>query len=299
MIYFIFLQIVMVLVSVAFLTLLERKILGCIQLRKGPNKVGFLGVLQPFSDGIKLFCKEVSLSLVSNFIPYLVAPVFSLFLSFFLWTLVPFISYGAKFNLSFLLVICAMRVSVYRIMVAGWSSNSKYSLLGRIRAGAQTISYEVSLIIIIVWREQHFVLSPLMLFKKLDLEGYLAKSSYLGWPLYLCLPLGLCWFITILAETNRTPFDLAEGESELVSGFNTEYIGVGFALIILSEYASILFISLLFSVVFGGMSFLIFCLVVYFYLWRRGSYPRYRYDNLMYLCWKSLLPVSLIFLCFY
>nr|QKG03059.1 NADH dehydrogenase subunit 1 [Clione limacina] len=291
MIYFIFLQVVMVLVSVAFLTLLERKILGYIQLRKGPNKVGFLGILQPFSDGVKLFCKEVSLPLVSNFMPYLVAPVFSLFLSFFLWTLVPFISYGAKFNLSFLLVICAMSVSVYSIMVAGWSSNSKYSLLGSIRAGAQTISYEVSLIIII--------LSPLMLFKKLDLEGYLVKSSYVGWPLYLCLPLGLCWFITILAETNRTPFDLAEGESELVSGFNTEYMGVGFALIMLSEYASILFMSLLFSVVFGSMSFLMFCLVVYSYLWSRGSYPRYRYDNLMHLCWKSLLPTSLMFLCFY
>lgn len=291
MIYFIFLQVVMVLVSVAFLTLLERKVLGYIQLRKGPNKVGVAGVLQPFSDGIKLFRKEVSLPLTSNFIPYLVAPVFSLFLSFFLWTLIPFISYGAKFSLSFLLVICAIRVGVYRIIVAGWSSNSKYSLLGRIRAGAQTISYEVSLIIII--------LSPLILFKNLDLETYLIKSSYLGWPVYLCLPLRICWFITILAETNRTPFDLAEGESELVSGFNTEYIGVGFALIMLSEYASILFISFLFSIVFGGISFLIFSLVVYSYLWRRGSYPRYRYDKLIYLCWKSLLPVSLIFLCFY
>lgn len=281
----------MVLVSVAFLTLLERRVLGYIQLRKGPNKVGFAGLLQPFSDGIKLFCREVSLPLVSNFIPYLVAPVFSLFLSFFLWTLIPFTSYGAKFSLSFLLVICAIRVGVYSIIVAGWSSNSKYSLLGRIRAGAQTISYEVSLIIIL--------LSPLILSKTLDLSGYLVKSSYSGWALYLCLPLGACWFITILAETNRTPFDLAEGESELVSGFNTEYMGVGFALIMLSEYASILFISLLFSVVFGGISFLMFSTIVYFYLWRRGSYPRYRYDNLIYLCWKSLLPVSLIFLCFY
>nr|UZP16858.1 NADH dehydrogenase subunit 1 [Artemia tibetiana] len=291
MIYFIFLQMIMVLVSVAFLTLLERSVLGYIQLRKGPNKVGFAGLLQPFSDGIKLFCSEVSLPLVSNFMPYLVAPVFSLFLSFFLWTLIPFMSYGAKFSLSFLLVICAMSVGVYSIMVAGWSSNSKYSLLGSIRAGAQTISYEVSLIIIL--------LSPLMLSKTLDLSGYLVKSSYSGWALYLCLPLGACWFITILAETNRTPFDLAEGESELVSGFNTEYMGVGFALIMLSEYASILFMSLLFSVVFGGMSFLMFSTIVYFYLWSRGSYPRYRYDNLMYLCWKSLLPVSLMFLCFY
>nr|YP_008080718.1 NADH dehydrogenase subunit 1 [Artemia tibetiana]AFP72842.1 NADH dehydrogenase subunit 1 [Artemia tibetiana]AFP72855.1 NADH dehydrogenase subunit 1 [Artemia tibetiana]UZP16845.1 NADH dehydrogenase subunit 1 [Artemia tibetiana] len=291
MIYFIFLQMIMVLVSVAFLTLLERSVLGYIQLRKGPNKVGFAGLLQPFSDGIKLFCSEVSLPLVSNFMPYLVAPVFSLFLSFFLWTLIPFTSYGAKFSLSFLLVICAMSVGVYSIMVAGWSSNSKYSLLGSIRAGAQTISYEVSLIIIL--------LSPLMLSKTLDLSGYLVKSSYSGWALYLCLPLGACWFITILAETNRTPFDLAEGESELVSGFNTEYMGVGFALIMLSEYASILFMSLLFSLVFGGMSFLMFSTIVYFYLWSRGSYPRYRYDNLMYLCWKSLLPVSLMFLCFY
>nr|YP_010567623.1 NADH dehydrogenase subunit 1 [Artemia urmiana]UZC53562.1 NADH dehydrogenase subunit 1 [Artemia urmiana]WOZ14042.1 NADH dehydrogenase subunit 1 [Artemia parthenogenetica] len=291
MIYFIFLQMIMVLVSVAFLTLLERSVLGYIQLRKGPNKVGFAGLLQPFSDGIKLFCSELSLPLVSNFMPYLMAPVFSLFLSFFLWTLIPFMSYGAKFSLSFLLAICAMSVGVYSIMVAGWSSNSKYSLLGSIRAGAQTISYEVSLIIII--------LSPLMLSKTLDLSSYLVKSSYSGWPLYLCFPLGVCWFITILAETNRTPFDLAEGESELVSGFNTEYMGVGFALIMLSEYASILFMSLLFSVVFGGMSFLMFSAVVYFYLWSRGSYPRYRYDNLMYLCWKSLLPVSLMFLCLY
>nr|QQV69642.1 NADH dehydrogenase subunit 1 [Artemia franciscana] len=291
MIYFIFLQVIMVLVSVAFLTLLERSVLGYIQLRKGPNKVGFLGLLQPFSDGIKLFCSEISVPLVSNPVPYLVAPVFSLFLSFFLWSLIPFFSYGAKFNLSFVLVICIISVGVYSVMVAGWSSNSKYSLLGSIRAGAQTISYEVSLVIII--------LSPLMLLGSLDLEGYITKCWYIGWPVFLCLPLGLCWFVTILAETNRTPFDLAEGESELVSGFNTEYMGTGFALIMLSEYASILFMSFLFSVVFGGVSLTMFFAIVYLYLWSRGSYPRYRYDKLMYLCWKSILPASLMFLCLY
>jgi NADH-ubiquinone oxidoreductase chain 1 len=153
----------MVLVSVTFLTLLELRVLGYIQLRKGPNKVGFLGVLQPFSDGIKLLCREVSLPWVFNLIPYFVAPVFSLFLSFFLWTLIPFTSYSTKFRSLFLLVICAIRLGVYRIVVAGWSSKSNYFLLGRIRAGAQTISYEVSLIIII--------LSPLILFKNPDLGG--------------------------------------------------------------------------------------------------------------------------------
>nr|QXF29967.1 NADH dehydrogenase subunit 1 [Artemia salina] len=291
MIYFIFLQLIMVLISVAFLTLLERKILGYIQLRKGPNKVGVSGLLQPFSDGVKLFCKEVSMPLASNFMPYIIAPVFSLFLSLVLWSLVPFNSYGANFNLSFLLMICIMSLSVYSVMVAGWSSNSKYSLLGSIRAGAQTISYEVSLIIII--------LSPLMLFKNLSMSDHLIKSYYLGWPLFLCLPLSFCWFITILAETNRTPFDLAEGESELVSGFNTEYMGSGFALIMLSEYASILFMSLMFSVVFSGMNILVFSMVVYCYLWSRGSFPRYRYDSLMSLCWKSVLPTSLMLLVLY
>lgn len=288
MIYFIYFQIIIVLVSVAFLTLLERRVLGYIQLRRGPNKVGLGGLLQPFSDGLKLFSRELSLPLVSNFLPYLIAPVFRLFISFLLWTLIPVKSYGIEVRLSLLLVICVIRVSVYSVMVAGWSSNSKYSLLGRIRAGAQTISYEVSLVIILM--------TPVIAVNSLGLWNYLEKARGLGGCIFLFAPLSGCWLITILAETNRTPFDLAEGESELVSGFNTEYMGSGFALIMLSEYARILFISLLFSLIFGNLRFLCFCVVVFIYLWSRGSYPRYRYDSLIYLCWKSVLPLSLSFL---
>nr|YP_009742827.1 NADH dehydrogenase subunit 1 [Streptocephalus cafer]QID91189.1 NADH dehydrogenase subunit 1 [Streptocephalus cafer] len=291
MILLVILQIVLVLVGVAFLTLLERKILGYIQLRKGPNKVGFLGLLQPFADGIKLFTKEFSPPTVSNFFPYLISPIFTLVLSLMGWSLVPFLGYGISYNFSVILFLCIVSVSVYTIMLAGWSSNSKYSLLGGLRAGAQTISYEVSLILIL--------LSPVFLWGSFKFQDFLFMKSYLGWPLFLVLPLSLCWFVTILAETNRTPFDLAEGESELVSGFNTEYMGVGFALIMLGEYSSILLMSFLFSLVFSGLSIILFSISVYFFLWARGSYPRYRYDNLMSLCWKSFLPVSLSFILFF
>nr|YP_009128553.1 NADH dehydrogenase subunit 1 [Phallocryptus tserensodnomi]AJP76851.1 NADH dehydrogenase subunit 1 [Phallocryptus tserensodnomi] len=288
MILSVFLQILVVFIGVAFLTLLERKILGYIQLRKGPNKVGFMGLLQPFADGIKLFTKEMTLPSVSNFSPYIMSPMIALFLSLAGWCLVPSMGYGFMFNYSLILFLCIVSISVYTTMVAGWSSNSKYSLLGGIRAGAQTISYEVSLILV--------MLSPIFLWGSYKFQFYLDLAPYIGWPIFICLPLGICWFVTILAETNRTPFDLAEGESELVSGFNTEYMGVGFALIMLAEYASIILMSFLFSLIFSGLSFILFSLVVYFFLWSRGSYPRYRYDNLMYLCWKSFLPISIAFL---
>nr|YP_009128475.1 NADH dehydrogenase subunit 1 [Streptocephalus sirindhornae]AJP09646.1 NADH dehydrogenase subunit 1 [Streptocephalus sirindhornae] len=291
MILLVILQIVLVLVGVAFLTLLERKILGYIQLRKGPNKVGFMGLLQPFADGIKLFTKEFSPPTVSNFFPYLISPIFTLMLSLMGWSLVPYLGYGIFYNYSVILFLCIVSVSVYTIMLAGWSSNSKYSLLGGLRAGAQTISYEVSLILIL--------LSPIFLWNSFKFQDFLYLSEYIGWPLFLVFPLALCWFVTILAETNRTPFDLAEGESELVSGFNTEYMGVGFALIMLGEYSSILLMSFLFSLIFSGLSVLLFSVSVYWFLWARGSYPRYRYDNLMSLCWKSFLPVSLSFLLFF
>nr|WDW26460.1 NADH dehydrogenase subunit 1 [Branchinella kugenumaensis] len=285
------LQIVLVLVGVAFLTLLERKILGYIQLRKGPNKVGFMGLLQPFADGIKLFSKELTLPSISNFLPYLLSPIVSLVLSLMGWSLVPYMGYGYMFNYSVILFLCIISVSVYTVMVAGWSSNSKYSLLGGIRAGAQTISYEVSLILIL--------LSPIFLWGSFKFQDFIFNKFYLGWFVFLTLPLAFCWFVTILAETNRTPFDLAEGESELVSGFNTEYMGVGFALIMLAEYSSILLMSFLFSLVFSGLTVILFLLSCYYFLWARGSYPRYRYDNLMSLCWKSFLPISIMFLMFF
>nr|AND96099.1 NADH deshydrogenase subunit 1 [Onthophagus falculatus] len=289
-------MIIMVLVGLAFLTLMERKLLGYIQIRKGPNKVGVLGILQPFSDGIKLFTKEQTFPLMSNFLIYYVSPVMSLFLSLMLWLCIPFMTFLFNFNLGFMYFLCCSSLGVYTIMLAGWSSNSNYSLLGGLRAVAQTISYEVSLFLIL--------LSFLFLISTLNLFDFLKYQEY-TWFLFLCYPLCMMWFVSCLAETNRTPFDFAEGESELVSGFNVEYSSGGFALIFLAEYSSILFMSMLCSILFLGsnlMSFSFFFKVIFMsflWVWVRGTLPRYRYDKLMYLCWKSFLPISLNYLMFF
>nr|AND96464.1 NADH deshydrogenase subunit 1 [Onthophagus obscurior] len=289
-------MVIMVLVGLAFLTLMERKVLGYIQIRKGPNKVGFVGILQPFSDGIKLFTKEQTFPYMANFFIYYLSPVMSLFLSLMLWLCVPFMTFLFSFNLGILYFLCCSSLGVYTIMMAGWSSNSNYSLLGGLRAAAQTISYEVSLFIIL--------LSFLLLVSSLNLINFLKYQEYM-WFLFLCYPLCMMWFISSLAETNRTPFDFAEGESELVSGFNVEYSSGGFALIFLAEYSSILFMSLLCVILFLGsnlMEFTFFLKLVFMsflWVWVRGTLPRYRYDKLMYLCWKSFLPVSLNYLVFF
>nr|YP_003331379.1 NADH dehydrogenase subunit 1 [Apatides fortis]ACM45062.1 NADH dehydrogenase subunit 1 [Apatides fortis] len=285
-----------VLVAVAFLTLLERKVLGYIQLRKGPNKVGYMGLLQPFSDAIKLFTKEQTFPLVSNFYFYYFSPVFNLFLSLMLWLVFPFLSFVISFNLGVLYFLCVSSLGVYSVMISGWSSNSNYALLGGLRAIAQTISYEVSLVLI--------MLSFLVLVMSLELKSFFAYQSYI-WFLVLNFPLCIMWLVSCLAETNRTPFDFAEGESELVSGFNIEYSSGGFALIFLAEYSSIIFMSMLSALLFLGgdyISYLFFLKVVFlsfFWLWVRGTLPRYRYDKLMGLAWKIYLPVSLNFLLFY
>nr|AND96340.1 NADH deshydrogenase subunit 1 [Onitis alexis] len=285
-----------VLVGLAFLTLLERKVLGYIQIRKGPNKVGFLGILQPFSDAIKLFTKEQTYPYMSNFMIYYMSPVFSLFLSLLMWLCMPFLTVLFNFNLGILFFLCCSSLGVYTVMMAGWSSNSNYALLGGLRAAAQTISYEVSLFLIL--------LSFLLLIGSLNII-YFMKYQEFTWFLFLCFPLCLMWLVSSLAETNRTPFDFAEGESELVSGFNVEYSSGGFALIFLAEYSSILFMSMLCSVIFLGSNFMsIFfflkiTLMAFLWVWVRGTLPRYRYDKLMYLCWKSFLPVSLNYLFFF
>nr|AND96353.1 NADH deshydrogenase subunit 1 [Heteronitis castelnaui] len=285
-----------VLVGLAFLTLLERKVLGYIQIRKGPNKVGFIGILQPFSDAIKLFTKEQTIPYMSNFMIYYMSPIFSLFLSLLMWMCMPFLTVLFNFNLGILFFLCCSSLSVYTIMMAGWASNSNYALLGGLRAVAQTISYEVSLFLIL--------LSFLFLISSLNILNFMKYQEFL-WFLFLCFPLCLMWFVSSLAETNRTPFDFAEGESELVSGFNVEYSSGGFALIFLAEYSSILFMSMLCSMIFLGgnlMSiffFLKITLMAFLWVWVRGTLPRYRYDKLMYLCWKSFLPVSLNYLFFF
>nr|YP_009515647.1 NADH dehydrogenase subunit 1 [Nannophya pygmaea]ATL58835.1 NADH dehydrogenase subunit 1 [Nannophya pygmaea] len=285
-----------VLVGVAFLTLLERKVLGYIQIRKGPNKVGYCGVVQPFSDAIKLFTKEQTFPMVSNYLPYYFSPIFSLFISLLIWSIMPFYFGLLNFNLGLLFFLCCTSVGVYTVMIAGWSSNSIYALLGGLRAVAQTISYEVSLALILI--------SFIFLSNGYSLYCFEMYQSML-WFLFITFPLMISWFASMLAETNRTPFDFAEGESELVSGFNIEYSSGGFALIFMAEYASILFMSMLFVILFMGGDFYSFMfilklvLVSFMFIWVRGTLPRYRYDKLMYLAWKSFLPVSLNYLIFF
>lgn len=285
-----------VLVGVAFLTLLERKVLGYIQIRKGPNKVGFIGLIQPFRDAIKLFTKEQTYPYISNLNLYYLSPVINFSLSLFLWISIPFITVNLNFNLSLLFFLRVSRLRVYTIMLAGWASNSNYSLLGRLRSVAQTISYEVRLALILI--------SFLFLILRLRILDLMIYQEYI-WFIFIILPIRLIWLVSRLAETNRTPFDFAEGESELVSGFNVEYRRGGFALIFLAEYSRILFMRILRAILFLGGNlirftfFLKLTLVRFFWLWVRGTLPRFRYDKLMYLAWKSYLPVSLNFFLFY
>lgn len=278
------------LVGVAFVTLLEQKLLRGFQIRVGPNKVGYWGILQPFADALKLFSKEnVRLQRV-NFTIYMLSPIVGLFLSLVLWCVFPFLNWGFDFVLGFFFFICVRGLRLYPILGAGWSSNCKYSILGRLRAVAQMISYEVSLILIIL---------RVIIFRgRFDIVNIINRQSWV-WFIFLCYPLGLIWFASSLAETNRSPFDFAEGESELVSGFNTEYGARGFTLVFIAEYANILFISLLFRVIFLGSSFNLFLLVKrvfirFCFIWVRGTIPRYRYDKLMGLAWKVFLPARLL-----
>lgn len=290
------LLVVCVLVRVAFLTLLERKVLGYIQIRKGPNKVGIIGIPQPFCDAIKLFTKEQTYPLLSNYISYYFSPIFSLFLSLLVWICIPIFIKLFSFNLGLLFFLCCTSLGVYTVIIAGWSSNSNYALLGGLRAVAQTISYEVRLALVLL----RFIFL---------IGGYniliFYKYQIFIWFLLILFPIALVWFRISLAETNRTPFDFAEGESELVSGFNVEYRRGGFALIFLAEYARILFIRILFCIIFLGRD--IFSLIFYIklsfisfiFIWVRGTLPRFRYDKLMYLAWKRFLPFSLNFLFFF
>nr|UWT52307.1 NADH dehydrogenase subunit 1 [Neomphalidae sp. Hatoma] len=286
---------VCVLLGLAFFTLLERKGLGYMQVRKGPNKVGVMGLPQPLADAAKLLTKEMSKPEMVNQLPYFMAPILSLILALMLWQLIPSNSATTMLKLGLLFFLCVSSMNVYGTLLAGWGSNSKYALLGAVRAIAQTISYEVSLALILLFA-LFFSLS-LDLLKIQDFQS-------LVWCSFMFFPMGLIWLVSCVAETNRAPFDFAEGESELVSGFNVEYGSGGFALIFMAEYANILLMSLLTSCLFFGgpyiLSFssdlftslkvLFFCFV---FVWIRVTLPRFRYDLLMNLTWKSFLPLSL------
>nr|QQO80812.1 NADH dehydrogenase subunit 1 [Cryptophyllium westwoodii] len=291
-----FFLVIFVLIGVAFFTLFERSILGYVHFRKGPNSVGFLGLFQPFSDAIKLFVKENLFPFVSNYFPYYFSPVFNLFLSLIIWLVIPYFSFIFNYGLGVVFFLCCSSLNVYSIMIGGWSSNSNYSLLGGLRSVAQTISYEVSLFLII--------LSFVVLVGDYCFMSFYFFQYYF-WFFFILFPLVMCLFSSFLADTNRTPFDFAEGESELVSGFNVEYSSGGFVLIFLSEYSFILFFSLLSVIFFLGndlYSFFFFVkmtLVSFLFVWVRSTLPRFRYDKLMYLSWKCYLPISLNYLIFF
>uniref|UniRef100_A0AAU7VAQ7 NADH-ubiquinone oxidoreductase chain 1 n=1 Tax=Stenopsocus maximalis TaxID=3074943 RepID=A0AAU7VAQ7_9NEOP len=290
------LMIIFVLIGVAFLTLLERKVLGYIQIRKGPNKVGVMGMLQPFSDAIKLFSKETITPFKSNYLVYYLCPLISFTLISVGWLIIPYFNVMVNFNFGFLFFMVCLSFSVYSIMIAGWSSNSSYALIGGLRAVAQTISYEVSLSFIF--------LNMLIMIGSYSLLDFYFYQNFC-WFIFVSFPLFKLLFTSMLAETNRTPFDFAEGESELVSGFNVEYSSGGFALIFLAEYSSIMFMSMIVATTFFGANWksVIFLVIISFmsfgFIWMRGTLPRYRYDKLMNLCWKSFLPSSLLLLIFY
>lgn len=292
-----------VLLAVALLTLLERKVIGYMQLRKGPKLVGPWGVLQPIADGLKLFIKErVKPSNASSFL-FIASPAAFFFIALLLWGVTPVVRPLLKFSLSLFFVITLSRLSVYAILGAGWSSNSKYALLGAIRGVAQTISYEVSFGLILL--PIVFVCGGWSFLLIKNLQQYV----WLGLP---CFPLLVMWYVSTLAETNRAPFDLTEGESELVSGYKVEYAGAPFALFFIGEYAKIILMKLLTVILFLGSwvptQYLIIKVVVvvlkvfilvFSFLWVRSSFPRIRYDHLMSLMWKRFLPLSIGLLVFY
>nr|YP_009480388.1 NADH dehydrogenase subunit 1 [Nassarius fraterculus]ANH54164.1 NADH dehydrogenase subunit 1 [Nassarius fraterculus] len=289
---------VCILLAVAFFTLLERKGLSYIQIRKGPNKVGFMGLPQPLADAAKLLTKEIAKPTMANYSPYFLAPIFSFILALLLWQLYPSLYSCSYFKWGVLFFLCVSGMNVYGTLLAGWASNSKYALLGSLRAIAQTISYEVSMALILLF--------PLFLVGSFSFIEIKESQEYI-WFSFLMIPVSFMWFVTCIAETNRAPFDFAEGESELVSGFNIEYGAAGFALIFLAEYANILVMSLFSALLFfGGSSMIlfesdvVFMLKVLFFafafIWVRGSYPRFRYDLLMGLTWKGFLPAALSFL---
>lgn len=297
------------LISVAYFTIAERKLMGSIQRRRGPNVIGFLGLLQPLADGLKLFVKETILPSNSNLYMFLLAPVLSFVLSLIGWAVIPLSEsiVISDLNLGVLYLFSVSSLSVYGLIMAGWSSNSKYPFLGSLRSAAQMISYEVSIGFIIV--------NVCVCAGSFNLSSIILAQEKV-WYIIPLLPMFFLFYISMLAETNRHPFDLPEAEAELVSGYNVEYSAMTFALFFLGEYANMLLMSAFSSILFLGgwlplfnIDFLNFfpgsfwfslklLIGVVFFILTRAALPRYRYDQLMHIGWKSFLPLSLGYLLF-
>ena len=295
--------VVPLIIGVAYLTLMERKVIAAMQLRRGPNVVGPFGLLQPLADGLKLMFKEVIIPSASNKILFLLAPIITFTLALIGWAVIPF-GEGlviTNLNVGVMYLLAASSLGVYGIIISGWASNSKYAFLGAIRSSAQMISYEVSIGLIII--------TVILCVGSLNLTDIvLAQKNH--WFILPMLPMFFLFFISALAETNRHPFDLPEAESELVAGYNVEYSSMPFSMFFLGEYANMILMSATTSILFLGgwlppfeflsfipgiiwfllkILFLLFC-----FIWVRATLPRYRYDQLMRLGWKVFLPISLV-----
>lgn len=301
--------VVPLLLAVAFLTLAERKLLGAMQRRKGPNVVGPFGLLQPLADGLKLLLKESIVPFTANKTLFLFAPILTFALSIGIWAVVPFAEniLISDVDLGVLYILAVSSLGVYGIIIAGWSSNSRYAFLGALRSAAQMISYEVSIGLVLM--------NVLLCVGSLNLTKIVEFQREYVWFIFPFFPLFMVFFVSILAETNRPPFDLPEAEAELVAGYNVEYSAMGFALFFLGEYGNMIFMSLLASIFFLGgwlsplpffLSFipapvwlgLKVSLILFFFIWVRAAFPRYRYDQLMRLGWKVFLPLSLGYIIF-
>lgn len=301
--------VVPLLIAVAYFTIAERKIMGAIQRRRGPNVIGFIGLLQPLADGLKLFAKETTLPTSTNTSIFLIAPGLTFILSLLSWAVIPF-SKGiviCDINLGILYLFAVSALNIYGILFAGWSSNSKYAFLGAIRSAAQMISYEISI--------GFTVLSVVMCAGSFNLSNIVVAQEKI-WFIFPLLPTFIIFYISMLAETNRHPFDLPEAEAELVSGYNVEYSAMTFALFFLGEYANMLLMStfsailflggwlpplnLIFLNIIPGSIWLALKIIIgaVFFILTRATLPRYRYDQLMYLGWKCFLPLTIGYLLF-
>ncbi len=302
--------VVPIMLTVAYLTLAERKVIGYMQVRIGPNRVGYFGLLQPLADGLKLLLKEIIIPSGSNKFLFIIAPILALTPALAAWAVIPFADglVLANVNAGLLYILAMTSLGVYGIIIAGWASNSKYAFIGSLRSAAQIVSYEIPMgfaLVCVLMVSQSMNLGDIVL-------GQKSSVGLFGWYFIPLFPMFVVYFISGVAETNRAPFDMAEGESEIVAGFHVEYSGMAFALFFLAEYANMIMIAILTAIMFLGgwlppfdiapFNLLpgIFWLlaktsfILFLFLWFRATFPRYRYDQLMRLGWKVFIPLTLV-----